>query len=223
MVISTVLRSAVLGGIAGLAVFGPDAASAMRLFEPRTYDFKDPKGVNGMTFFVDSLVEPIYGTASGVSGTVKFDPSAPEGLSGKIVVETASLKTLNPTMTSHLLDARWLDAAQYPTIEFASKSVKNVKSPEPGTWTADVVGDFSLHGVTKELTIPVRITYLEGGQAKRMQGRRGDLVVLRSNFILNLRDFGVDGKVPIDRVGDKVEIRVAIAGMSVSTPAKAGN
>lgn len=214
MLSTTVFRSMLLGGLAATMVFGPEAISSMRLFEPRTYDFKDPKGVNGMTFFVDSLVEPIYGTASGVSGTVDFDPAAPEKLSGMIVVDTNSLKTLNASMTSHLLDARWLDAAQFPTIEFASKSVKNLKSDESGVWLADIVGDFTMHGVTKEMTIPVKVTYLQGGQEKRMQGRRGDLVVLRSNFVLNLRDFGVDGKVPVDRVGEKVEIRVAIAGMS---------
>lgn len=214
MFTSTLLRSVVLGGLACSVVFGPEAISAMRIFEPRTYDFKDPKGVNGMTFFVDSLVEPIYGTASGVSGTVNFDPAAPEQLNGKIVVETASLKTLNASMTSHLLDARWLDAAQFPTIEFASKSVKNLKLVEAGVWTADILGDFSLHGVTKEMTIPVKVTHLPGAKEKRMQGSRGDLVILRTNFVLNLRDFGVDGKVPVDRVGDKAEIRVAIAGMS---------
>jgi len=214
MLTATLGRSILLGGLVCTAVFGPETISAMRLFEPRTYDFKDPKGVNGMTFFVDSLVEPIYGTASGVSGTVSFDPAAPEQLSGKIVVDTASLKTLNVSMSDHLQSERWLDAAKYPTIEFASTSVKNVKPQEAGVWTADVVGQFSLHGVSKEMTIPVKVTYLQGGQEKRMQGRRGDLVVLRTNFSLNLKDFGIDGRAPVERVGESVEIRVAIAGMS---------
>lgn len=214
MLTATLGRSVLLGGLVCAAAFGPETLSAMRLFEPKTYDFKDPKGVNGMSFFVDSLVEPIYGTAGGVSGTVSFDPASPENLSGKIVVDAASLKTMNASMSEHMTSERWLDAAKFPTIEFQSTSVKNLKSADAGVWTADVVGDFTLHGVTKELTIPVKVTYLAGAQEKRMQGRRGDLVVLRSSFSFKLKDFGIDGRAPIERVGESVEIRVAIAGMS---------
>lgn len=44
---------------------------------PRSFDFKDPKGVNNVQFNLDAPLESITGTATGISGTVMFDPAPP--------------------------------------------------------------------------------------------------------------------------------------------------
>ena len=41
---------------------------------PETFDFKDPKGINNATFKLDAPLESISGSASGISGSVVFDP-----------------------------------------------------------------------------------------------------------------------------------------------------
>ena len=57
------------------------------LAAPETFDFKDPKGVNNIIFKTDAPLESINGTATGVSGSVDFDPANPGALKGQIVVE----------------------------------------------------------------------------------------------------------------------------------------
>jgi polyisoprenoid-binding protein YceI len=57
----------------------------------QTFDFKDPKGVNNAVFKLDAPLEAISGNATGISGTVSFDPENPAATRGKIVVATSSL------------------------------------------------------------------------------------------------------------------------------------
>ena len=51
------------------------------------FDFKDPKGVNSISFMLDSLLEPFSGVASGISGKVTFDPADPKATSGPMQVQ----------------------------------------------------------------------------------------------------------------------------------------
>ena len=111
--------------------------------EPLKFDFEDPKGVNAMSFVLDSLIEPIIGVASGVSGTVTFDPANVEATTGVIRVETASLQIPQKRMESVLHSKDWLDVDNYPKIEFVFKSVKNGPPKKDNVFALQVVGDFS--------------------------------------------------------------------------------
>ena len=67
-----------------LMTFGVAALAA-----PETFDFKDPKGVNNAVFKLDAPLEALNGTATGISGTVSFDPANPAATKGRIVVASA--------------------------------------------------------------------------------------------------------------------------------------
>ena len=124
------------------------------LAAPQTFDFKDPKGVNNVVFRTDAPLESINGTATGVSGTVMFDPADPGTVKGKIVVAAASLRVPNPMMQTHLQSDKWLDATKYPDITFEVVSAQNVKTAGNVT-TADITGTMTLHGVSQQITVPV--------------------------------------------------------------------
>ena len=180
--------------------------------EVKTYDFEDPKGINNVSFLLDAPLESISGNAKGVSGIVTFDSANPKAVSGTITIETASLTSTNNKLQEHMLGKGWLDASSHPTITFAAKSVSKVEGLKDG-FKAQLTGDFTLKGITKELTVPVKFTYLPDTLGKRSNGAmEGDLLVLRSTFTINRSDYGIKPGQNLDKVADQIELRLAIAG-----------
>src|ERR1039457_6681480 len=180
---------------------------------PQSFDFKDPKGVNNAVFKLDAPLESINGSASGISGTVSFDPENPAATTGKIIVATDSLTVPNPMQKGHMLSDKWLDAAKYPEITFEAKSLANVKTDGSVT-TADVTGTFTLHGVAKEITAPVKLTYLKEKFSDTVPNLKGDLLVIRANFVINREDFNINKGQYKDKVAATIDLSLSIAGAS---------
>jgi polyisoprenoid-binding protein YceI len=184
------------------------------LAAPQSFDFKDPKGVNNAVFKLDAPLEAINGSASGISGTVTFDPAAPAATKGKIVVAAVSLHVPNPMMKEHLHGEQWLNVAKHQEITFEAKSLSNVKTTGDST-TADVTGTLSIKGVAKQVTAPVKFTYLKDKLGARTNGQmQGDLLVIRANFAIKRSDFGINPNAPEDKVADTIELALSIAGAS---------
>lgn len=188
-------------------------ASASFAVAGHTFDFKDPKGVNAISFHLDSLLEPISGNAAGISGTVDFDPANPAATTGAIEVATASLTVPNDTMREHLLSPGWIDAGSHPTITFEINSLDHVET-DGNTTTAHAHGTFTLKGVTKKITVPVKLTHLEGAFGKRINKPEvgGDLLVVRGDFSISRADYGIKPGQNEDKVADEVELSIAIVG-----------
>ncbi len=179
---------------------------------PLKFDFKDPKGVNTVTFTLDAPLEAISGSANGISGEVTFDPENPQSLSGTIIVEAESLHVPNPTMKQHLHGADWMDVKKHPRLTFTTESISNVRT-EGDVTTADVTGKLSIRGVTRSVTVPVRITYLKDKLGARTNGRmQGDLLVLRSQFTVKRSDFEINPGAPADKVADEIVLNLSVAG-----------
>ena len=180
---------------------------------PQTFDFKDPKGVNNAVFKTDAPLESINGSANGISGSVSFDPENPAATTGKIVVAAESLTVPNPMMNGHLHSDKWLDAAKFPEITFEAKALKNVKT-EGDVTTAEVTGTFTLHGVSKELTTPIKLTYLKDKLGSRVPNLKGDLLVIRASFVINRGDFDINKGQFEDKVSNTIDLSLSIAGAS---------
>lgn len=181
---------------------------------PQNFDFKDPKGVNNVVFKLDAPLEAISGSASGISGTVTFDPANPAATRGRIVVAANSLHVPNPLMKEHLHGPQWMDVKAHPEITFESKQLKNVKTEGDRT-TADVVGTMTIKGVSRELTVPVTFTFLKDRLGARSNGQmQGDLLVIRAQFTIRRTDFGINPAAPQDKVADEIDLTLSIAGAS---------
>ena len=187
--------------------------SSAALAAPETFDFKDPKGVNNATFKLDAPLEALSGNATGIAGTVTFDPAAPAATTGKIVVASSSMHVGNPMQQQHMLSDKWMDAAKFPEISFEVKELKNVKTSGDAT-TADATGTFTLKGISKEVTAPVKFTYLKDKLSQRVPNQKGDLLVIRSTFTIKRSDFGIMPGQMEEKVSDTIELTLSIAGAS---------
>ena len=194
--------------LTAVTVFAANASA-----EKIAFDLKDPKGVNNIVFKLDAPLESINGTANGITGTVLIDPAQPEEIEGKIIVDTKSLVVPNSVMQEHMLGADWLDAETHPQITFEVKEVLNPVKSTDTEGTADVKGVFTLKGISKEITVPAKVTYLENMLGARSNGKmQGDLLVIRTNFQINRSDFGIKAGENLDKVSETIDISLSIAG-----------
>ena len=177
----------------------------------QTFSFEDKAGRNQAMFFSSTPLEDVTGLSNDVSGSVTFDVSDVSTLKGSISISTASLKTGIELRDGHLQSENWLDAESYPEITFVIKNVSNVKSLEDNKLEAKVVGDFTTHGVTKEVIAEVTMTYLDESEETKKRAP-GDLLGVEAKFSIVLSDYEVENMVLGQKVSDSIEITVTMVG-----------
>ena len=129
-------------------------------------------------------------------GTLTLDEQDPAKSAVDVTIDTTSLVTGNPKFDEHIKSADSLDAGKFPTATFKSSKVEVT-----GKDTAKVSGDLTLHGVTKPVTLDVKLNK-EGEHPmtkKKAVGFSASTTVKRS-------DFGVVKYVP--DVADEVKIEI---------------
>ena len=174
-------------------------------------------GTNQITFESSAPLEDIKGTANDISGSISLDPSNIEATTGMITVKVKSMETGINKRDGHLMSSDWLNESQYPTITFAVKSIKNVRpvSNDNGRSVVEAVavGDFTMHGVTRQLDIPIAMTYIRESE-KTKERAPGDLVMVQGDFSIALKDFRVEGtKGTIgSKVGETIKLRANFFG-----------
>jgi polyisoprenoid-binding protein YceI len=177
----------------------------------QTFSFTDEHGRNQGMFFSSTPLEDVTGLSNDVSGSVTFDVSDVSTLKGSISISAASLKTGIELRDGHLQSENWLDAESYPEITFVIKNVSNVKSLEENKLEAKVIGDFTTHGVTKEVIAEVTMTYLDEGEQTKKRAP-GDLLGVEAKFSIVLSDYEVENMVLGQKVSDNIDITVTMVG-----------
>ena len=140
-----------------------------------------------------------------LSADLAFDPDHPEAMTVSAKINAASLETHYPDpaldFNAVLTGPEFLDTAQFPQITFVSTAVKPV-----GDRQAEVTGDFTLHGVTKPVTLLVRFNGGWGDMPMDVGARIG----FSATAEFNRSDFGVGYGVPAPGttmgVSDRVEV-----------------
>jgi polyisoprenoid-binding protein YceI len=173
----TVLIPIALVGLIGLSAFtaATSTNTAMSVADGYAVKFtsKDPSGV-----------------FEKMKGTVVFNEQDLAAASFNVSIDVASINCGNGMQNRHARSAKWFDAEQYPEITFVSTGAKRTAT---GYETS---GKLTMHGVTKDLTIP--FTYTPSGTGG----------VFAGTFEVSRSAFGVGE--PSKKVSDVLKVDVTV-------------
>jgi polyisoprenoid-binding protein YceI len=152
-------------------------------------------------------ISTVRGQFEKLSGSVTYDPASPDKTSIAASIDANSVNTRVDMRDNDLRSPNFLDVAKYPTITFKSKRIHH-----SGSGALKVVGDLTIHGVTKEVTLDV------DGPTPAIKDPMGNSRIGASaSTKINRRDFGVNGAPAM--AGDEVLITLDIE-MFVPQPGK---
>jgi polyisoprenoid-binding protein YceI len=159
----------------------------------------DPVESSVVFSVMDLGVNNFYGRFNDISGTVVLDKADPSKSSFDLTIPVESVDTKNEKRDQHLKSPDFFNAKQFPVMTFKSKKVEG--SGDEFT----VTGDFTLHGVTKPLTLEVK----KIGEGKGMKGemRAGG----EARFTIKRSDHGMDFMQ--GPLGDEINIIVSLQGI----------
>jgi polyisoprenoid-binding protein YceI len=143
-------------------------------------------------------ISTVRGAFTKVGGTVQYHPSHLEKSSIQTTIEAASVDTRVEMRDNDLRSPNYLDVQKYPTITFQSKKVEAA-----GAGKLKVVGDLTIHGVTKEVVLDV------DGPTPAIKDPWGNQRMGASaSTKINRMDFGVAGAPGM--IGDDINITLDI-------------
>lgn len=138
-------------------------------------------------------ISALWGRFNDVTGHFTYDPANVAASSIMVDIDPASLDTNHAERDKHLTSADYMDVAKFPTAGFVSTAIT-----DKGNGKFGVTGNFTLHGVTKEITFDaVRTGEGETQFGDYRVGFEGELVI-------DVTDYGI-------KVAPKPELRLLLA------------
>jgi polyisoprenoid-binding protein YceI len=176
-------------------------ALATPAFAADTYTFD--KAHSNVGFQVRHIFTNVSGRFTDYSGTISVDRAKPESSSVEFTIQATSIDTGEAKRDGHLRSPDFFDVAKHPTITFKSTAVK-----PNGKDSYLVTGDFTMRGVTKQITLPVTVL----GEAKDPMGT--DKMGLETGTTLNRKEYGLNWNRTLETggvlVGDEVKVQISI-------------
>ena len=165
---------------------------------------------------------PVF-TTTPENSSIKFFVKASVALTGNFDTWNATLKFSSPDVTTAVLDIRiqaatvstgsgvkdkklkskdFFDVEQNPLITFHSTKVVQT-SPD----TFDVIGDFSIRGVSKPETLKLAV-----------EGKGTGKGTIKGTMAFDRKDYGMDAGIPFIKIADRVEVNVDLKVNQTSGP-----
>jgi polyisoprenoid-binding protein YceI len=148
--------------------------------------YKVDEAGSKVQFVSDAPLEKFTGSSTKLSGEIKLDPAKASQAKGEIKVKMNSFKTGIELRDEHFQSEGWLDAKKYPDAKFVITKISGVEALKPGEAVdATVIGKFSLHGVTRDVTASAKVRLSPGDASKP------EMLRIQATFTVKLEDHKV--------------------------------
>lgn len=179
--VRTITALSVLFGLSAVATARQTTAPGAPKSDAKVYEVS--KSYTTLSFTATKwMVFKEEGLFQDFSGTLTYSAEDPEKCKIDVTVKAASLDTRNAGRDKVLRSDDFFDVERYPTLSFHSTRVIAT-----GKDSYDVAGDLTIHGVTRQITIPVKTIGVHAIPGV------GEFAGFESTFTIDRRDFGVLG------------------------------
>ncbi len=145
------------------------------------------------------MITRVNGVFEKFSGSMIYDPASPEKTTAEATIDAASINTHVPDRDKHLRSPEFFDVAKFPQLTFKSKRVVRAGG------RLRMVGDLTIHGVAKEVTLDVE------SPSSELKDPHGNLKIgLSGTTQIDRRDFGLTWNAVIESGGVLVGHEVTI-------------
>lgn len=135
------------------------------------------------------------------AGEFSYDPAKPEASTVNVTVDTKSVNSNHAERDKHLRSKDFLNVEKFPEAKFVSKKV--VVGADKTSF--DLVGDFTLNGVTKSITIATK----KVGEGKDPWG--GYRAGFEGTTKLTLKDFNI--VFPLGPASETLDLSLHVEGI----------
>jgi polyisoprenoid-binding protein YceI len=189
------------------------ALAAVPMFAAETWTVD--KAHSSVGFKVRHMMANTTGNFRDFDAVINVDRANLKNSTVEFTIQAASIDTASENRDKHLRSADFFDTEKFPTITFKSTSIAPSKTKD----LYNVTGDFTMHGVTKRITLPVQ--YLGSATTKR-----GEVAGFEIETTVNRKDFGVIWNRALDTggvmLGDDVKVTINLeVNKKVDAPAAA--
>lgn len=165
----------------------------------------DTKGAHAsINFSIQHLgYSVLTGRFDTFAGDFSYDPAKLEASKVNVTIDTNSVNSNHAERDKHLRSADFLNVDKFPKATFVSKKV--VVGADKTSF--DVVGDFTLNGVTKSITIAAK----KVGEGKDPWVKDGYRAGFEGTTELKLKDFNV--KMDLGPASQIVKLQLHVEGI----------
>jgi polyisoprenoid-binding protein YceI len=180
--------------------------------KPVKFTINDPTGRDIVSFSSVAPLEMVQGNTSRVLGNVTIDDSLDLSRMPLEAQFDVDLRTLDTGIAMRNEDMRddFLETTKYPLANFTLKSLKSPPKLTPGKTERLIArGEFTLHGHTKPMIVPVDVTYFPSSAQTQTKVRDANLIQISAEFPIIFEEWEIKRpQILFQKLADLVQVKL---------------